>query len=122
MSDNESTRWMPAAAGILNIISGVLGLLGSLVFFFMGSFFNWIQDHYYTGPGTDNVPMAFWWAMALFLMVISIVALAGGILAVQRKQWTVSLFGGIAAILQGMNILGIIATVFLALSKKEFTS
>jgi hypothetical protein len=121
MAGNDSTGWMPAAGGILNIISGVFGILGSFVFIFISTFMNSF-DNFYTDPGIVDFPMALWWFAAAYLIITSIVALVGGIFAVQKKLWGLSLAGSIAAILQGGNILGIISTAFIALSKKEFKS
>jgi hypothetical protein len=52
-------------------------------------------------------------------MIIDAVAITGGIFAVQRKQWGWALRSGICAAVAS-RILGVIALIFIALSRKEF--
>jgi uncharacterized membrane protein HdeD (DUF308 family) len=128
MSENSSTQWMPTAGGILNIISGVFGIIGGIFLVFFAAFFrHFMQDYYwdYYGdynyyPGMEHIPVGFWWFLAIITIAIGILALIGGLFAIQRKNWGLALTGSICAILQGFNILGIISTVFIAMSRKEF--
>ena len=123
MTDNNSTRWMPTAGGVLNIISGGFGIIGSLFLVFFATFFrDFMRDYYWDFSYYGDIPAAFFWFTGILLAVLSIFALIGGIFAVQRKSWGLALTGSICAILQGINILGIISTIFIAMSKKEFTS
>jgi Na+-driven multidrug efflux pump len=112
---------MPTAGGVLNIISGAFGIIGSIFLFFFGAFMSAFREYYYD-PELYELPVAFWWIMGIFLIIVSVVALVGGIAAVQRRAWGLALAGSIAAILQGGNLLGIIAVIFIALSKNEFRS
>jgi hypothetical protein len=52
------------------------------------------------------------------LLVLGSVAIAGGVSALRRKSFGLSLVGGICAL--PSVILGILAVIFVALSKKEF--
>ncbi len=129
MADNNSgTRWMPTAGGVLNIISGIFGLISSIFLGFFASIFKaFIEDpdhwniDYQTYEALKDIPAGFWWFLVIVTAILSIVALIGGIFAVQRKGWGLALTGSICAILQN-GILGIISTIFVALSRKEFTS
>jgi len=56
---------------------------------------------------------------AVFMAVIGVLPLLGGIYSVQRRKWGFALAGSIIAIF-GTFLLGILATVFIALSKDEF--
>jgi ascorbate-specific PTS system EIIC-type component UlaA len=58
-------------------------------------------------------------AMGIPILLISVLALVGGIFGVQRKHWGWALAGSIAAIIAFLP-LGIASTVFTAQSKGEF--
>jgi uncharacterized BrkB/YihY/UPF0761 family membrane protein len=120
--------WMPMTAGILNIISGLLTLLGALgvliAIAYVSSasstqvFSNMMHDLDASGVGLNFV-ISILVIAAVFLVVIGVMPLIGGIYALQRKKWGLALAGSIAAVL-GSSVLGIAATVFIALSKDEF--
>jgi hypothetical protein len=59
---------------------------------------------------------------AIFLLIIGLLALLGGISALQRKRWGLALAGSIVGIFCNSAILGILSLIFLAMSKDEFTS
>ena len=56
---------------------------------------------------------------SILFMIIDAVAITGGIFAVQRKQWGWALRSGICAAVAS-RILGVIALIFIELSRKEF--
>ncbi len=111
--------WMPTAAGVLCIISAairlivVLGLIIAMII--TGEFL------IFTGLGfwlPLNV-MAVLWLITVPLAVTGVLALVGGIFALQRKRWGLALAGSIAAFLP-FGILGVIATIFTSLSRGDF--
>ena len=53
------------------------------------------------------------------LAILPVLALVGGIYAIQRKKWGLALAGSIAAFLP-FSLLGIASVVLIALSKNEF--
>ena len=53
------------------------------------------------------------------LIAMAALALMGGIFALQRKRWSLALAGSIVAILP-FSLLGLAATILVALSKNEF--
>ena len=55
----------------------------------------------------------------VFLFIVGIFPIIGGIYALQRKKWGLALAGSIVAIF-GSSIMGILATIFVALAKDEF--
>ena len=57
--------------------------------------------------------------LAIFLLIVSILAIVGGIYALRRKNWGMALTGSIAALVC-MAPLGIAAIVLVALSKEDF--
>ena len=115
--------WKPAVAGILEIVSGAVGLVAviglSIAIAVTGGF------HI---PGTENIPRfvpSLLTGIAITLAVFSLLSLVGGIFALQRKLWGLALAGSISAIFCSIPLLGglpvgITATIFIALSKKEF--
>ena len=107
----------PTTAGILNIIAGVLGLIWAICLFIgfgVVSGAIGIPTGYIPGfvPGIVL-------SMAIPATVIAILALVGGIFAMQRKQWGWALAGSIAAIFAFLP-LGIPAIILTAQSKNEF--
>jgi hypothetical protein len=115
-------RWMPTAGGVLSIVAGSLGLVGSI---FLAVFSNIIGS----AVLHDFFPSSVWqhwgWPLvvagifSLVSIVIDILAIVGGIFAIQRKHWSWALAGGICAIIAS-RIIGIVGLVFIAISRKEF--
>ena len=106
----------PVIGGILTIVSGALGMLG------IASYAIGLGD---TGSGFGKGDMPPFVPSIIFgipipAVIIAILAIVGGILAVQRKRWRWSLTGSIAAALS-LILLGIPAVVLIALSKDEFS-
>ena len=110
MADKKT--WMPTAAGILDIIAGSFGLILALMLIFMGGVMRFVPD----------VP-SFMWALFMGLAgpfaIIGILAIVGGVYALQRKIWGLALAGSIAAFFPSWP-LGVAAIVFTILSKNEF--
>lgn len=107
----------PKVAGVLNIISGVLGIIWAICLFIgFGVVSGAIGIP--TGYIPEFVP-GMVLGMAIPTLIIAILALAGGIFAVQRKQWGWTLAGSIAAIVVFLP-LGIASTILSAQSKNEF--
>jgi len=122
--------WKPTAAGILNIVAGVVGLIAVLgliiAIIVVGSSFMFWQAIPEIAPGV-NAPFvqSILLIIAIPLAIVSILALVGGVYALQRKIWGLALAGSIASILASIPLLGglpvgITATVLMALSKDEF--
>jgi len=107
----------PTVAGILAIISGVLGLIGAICMF-IGFGVTSGALGIPTGYIPEFVPSLVL-GMAIPSLLIAILALVGGIYAVQRKRWGWALAGSIAAILAFLP-LGIPSLIFAAQSKDEF--
>jgi len=115
--------WKPVAAGILNIISGAVGLIAVL-----GLIIAILVTGGFAIPGTEAVPIfvpSLLTGIAVPLAIFSMLCLAGGIYAIQRKLWGLALAGSIAAIFASIPLLGglpvgITATILTALSKNEF--
>jgi len=112
---------MPTAGGALLVIAGILGII------------MWAQMAVAGGEVTQlpGVPadMADMMAGAIIAcgvigIILSIIALLGGVMALQRKKWGIALAGSILGLftlgyLIG-SILSLIALILIAISRKEF--
>ena len=113
----EKTK-KPTVAGIFNIITGALGIIGAIAMFIGFS----IVSGGWGIPGMEAIPgfvPGIILGTAISSLPIAVLALVGGIFAVQRKQWGWALAGSIAAIFS-LIILGIPAVILVAISKNEF--
>jgi hypothetical protein len=126
MASNGSDRGgLLTAGGILSIIGGALEIIGGLIMvvlpigirillrlallpFHPGGWF----EHIIT-----VVPI---WLIIVGgpLLALGIVAIVGGVSALRRKSFGLSLAGAICAL--PSHILGILAIIFVSLSKREF--
>lgn len=100
--------WKPVAGGVLAIASGCLTLLIVLA----AMAFMIVPASRMSALGVG--------VLGLVFIVLSIVAIVGGIFAIQRRHWGMSLAGAICAIISPWSLLGIVATVFIAISREEF--
>jgi hypothetical protein len=115
--------WKPVVAGVLDIVSGAVGLIAVL-----GLIIAILVTGGCAIPGTENVPLfvpSLLTGIAVPLAIFSLLSLAGGIYALQRKLWGLALAGSIAAIFASIPLLGglpvgITATILTALSRNEF--
>ena len=108
----------PTVAGIFNIITGALGIIGAIsIFVGFGVVTGALGIP--TGYIPEFVP-GIVLGTGIFTLIVAVLALIGGIFAVQRKQWGWALAGSIAAIFS-LIILGIPAVILVAISKNEFT-
>jgi len=115
--------WKPTVAGILDIVSGSVGLIAvSGLIIAIG-----VTGGFYI-PGAEQIPKfvpSLLTGIAVPLAILSILSLVGGIYAVQRKKWGLVLAGSISAIFASIPLLGglpvgITATVLTTFSKNEF--
>lgn len=112
MTDEKT--WMPLVAGICTIVAAALKIL-TAVGIAIGITFMRIRPFASFGVYETAVLTA----IMVPFFILGIVALIGGICAIRRKSWGMSLAGAIAAFLPS-SILGILAIIFIALSKNEF--
>jgi hypothetical protein len=115
-------RWMPTAGGVISIVAGSLGLVGSI---FLLVFSNVVGSdvvrQFYPSSVWQNWgwPVVIVGIAAVLFIIIDLLAIVGGIFAVLRRNWGWALAGGICAVLAS-RLLGIFGLVFIALSRKEF--
>jgi len=113
--------WKPTVAGILDIVAGsfglILGLLVVLGFAAFAIFSRSDTTYLQQLPGAITASVLI--TLAIVSLIISILAIVGGVYALKRKNWGLALAGSIAAFF-GSSPLGIAAIVLTALSKNEF--
>lgn len=101
---------LSAIAGILDIVSGILGLVTGIGFFIF----------LILVPLDVDIPYGLIFIPSLLLTAVAgVLAIVGGAYALKRKNWGMALVGAVAAAL-GMGVLGIAALVLTALSRDEF--
>ena len=111
---NEEHTWMPLTAGILTIISAAIKLLTALGIIIGFSVYT-TRPQFSIGISETTILIG----IMIPFLVLGIVALIGGICAIRRKMWGMALAGSIAAFLP-TSILGVLAIIFVAISKNEF--
>jgi len=105
-------KWEPRVAGILDIISGVLAIIGYVVLVNFGSFSVFIKDI----PVSSRYIM---FGISEVLAISGLIAIVGGIFALNRRAWTMALVGSIAALFVSA-LPGIAAVILTAISRKDF--
>ena len=70
-------------------------------------------------PGIEFLPYRFFVVVAVPVILLAMLTIAGGVLAIQRKIWSLALAGAIIADLFSW-FMGIPAVILTALSKDEF--
>ena len=110
---------MPIIAGVINIISGILTLIGFSLFFIfsIASSISVIELN-----GCDlgvDIASGILFFISSFLLIIGILSIFGGICALQRRKWGWALTGSICALIIEFP-LGIVSIILVALSKDEF--
>jgi hypothetical protein len=125
MASNGSKGGLLTAGGILSIVAGAFEVIGGVIIailtigirilpmlgrlpFHLGDWFERIIPVLPTWLIIVGVP----------LLALGIVAIVGGVSAIRRKSFGLSLAGAICAL--PSHILGILAVIFVSLSKKEF--
>ena len=101
--------WKPTTAGTLNIISGCFGIVGGVYIANVGGL-EW---------DLPALVVAIVGVVGISRIVLGVIALIGGIFARRRKLWELALAGSILAILCAPP-LGVLSTIFVSMSKKEF--
>jgi hypothetical protein len=114
-----NTKWMPAVAGILDIITGVLSLAVTLILALVAGIF--FQSSYDSYSGQEFSAVVIWLVIFLPFFIISLLAIIGGIFALKKKVWGLALAGSICSILTIWGwFMGIASVIFVSLSHCEF--
>ena len=113
----ENKTRKPTAAGILCIIAGATGLIGGIVL----TVLDLVTGRIPLDPLVPKVfgEVAIVIVLSIPLIILGIVAIAGGIYALKRKKWGLSLAGSICSLIC-VFFLGIPAVIFMISVKGEF--
>jgi hypothetical protein len=116
MESNKAT-----VAGILDITAGIFGLVGGIPLLLLAlggaAVLGMVPE-----PEANRLaflPMALFLPLALLGFISGFIAIIGGISAINRRRWGLSVAGAIAAIF-GFFPVGIAAVVFTILAEPEF--
>lgn len=109
----------PIIAGSLIMFSGGVSLIGFIGLLIASIALGWTAADV-TGwlPGM-NIAMSILIILCVLFLVTGMLALLGGIYAVQRKKWGWALVGSICALVPTF-VLGLAAIMLITLSKDEF--
>jgi hypothetical protein len=116
MESNKGTL-----AGILDITAGVIGCVGAIplaILAFGGAAVLGMVPE----PEANRLamlPLALFLPLAVFGFVAGLVAIFGGVAALNRRRWGLAVAGAIAAIF-GFFPVGIAAVIFTILAEPEF--
>ncbi len=132
-NDNNRSRLL-TAGGILSIVAGIFQINNGVVlmayFLTSGSmrpdwaiipFLPGLWFHYWEIliPFIEGWrPSISFFIMGLSILVLGILAVVGGISAIRRKRFGLSLAGAISVLVSGL--FGILAVIFITLGKREF--
>lgn len=110
---------MPIIAGVINIVSGVLTLIGFSLFFIF-SIVTSISAFEFDGCdlGVEGASVVLF-LISSFLLVLGILSVFGGINALQRRKWGWALASSVCALIIKFP-LGIVSIILIALSRNEF--
>ena len=101
--------WKGTTAGILTIIGGICGIaIGAIVATVGSAFMLGI-------PGLEMIA-----GIGGGMIATGVIALIGGIFALRRKAWGFALAGAILALFPIIP-LGVLAIIFVAMGKNEFS-
>jgi hypothetical protein len=116
MDSNKAT-----VAGILDITAGIFGFVGGVPLLVLAlggaAVLGMVPE-----PEANRVaflPLALFLPLAVFCFVAGLVAIFGGVAAINRRSWGMAVAGSIAAVF-GFFPLGIGAIIFTILAEPEF--
>ncbi|MFC2071363.1 hypothetical protein ACFLUU_01410 [Chloroflexota bacterium] len=114
--------------GILSTLSGVMGFVWLTIILFSAfsivAMFGLHNLAYRSSPlplESFTGVIVFYLALALFVTLISILGIVGGVYALKRKRWGLALAGAIAGTFTFFPC-GIPAIIFVTLAKQEFST
>jgi hypothetical protein len=101
--------WKSTTAGVLSLVAGVLAIIFA---------FAMLGRHEVITLGIAHAGR--WRVVGIFVLLMGIMSIIGGIFALIRKAWGAALAGAITA-LYPWGIFGILAIIFVAMGKQEFS-
>ncbi|MGD8440135.1 MAG: hypothetical protein PVG53_06345 [Holophagae bacterium] len=116
MNGNKGT-----VAGILDIVAGVFGCVGAVPLLVFGLGGTAVLS---AVPDADAnrvafLPLALFVPLAVLGLLTGLVAVVGGVSALNRRRWGLAVAGAVAAVF-GFFPVGIAAVIFTILAEPEF--
>jgi len=108
LQNQPVNSWKSITAGVLSILAGLLAILLALMMF---------HRHEVIGLLSRG---GRWRVVGMFALLMGIMSIIGGIFALMRKAWGAALAGAITA-LYPWGVFGIMAIIFVAMGKQEFS-
>jgi hypothetical protein len=112
--------------GILSIVAGGLGCLGSAGFVLLAILFSifatgdvYYHDYYNSPDFTFNILGVVYAIIGVIGILVSVLAIVGGVYGLKKKHWGLALAGAIAGIFTFFPC-GVVAVIFTAMGKPEF--
>ena len=109
-------------AGILDIVCGAIGMVGGLYFVILSSVFRAIHQNL----GVSDVVIqqveqfiSSIIAVPFVMVFIGIIAIIGGVYALQRRIWSLALAGSVVAFIL-FPVFGLFSIIFTVLAREEF--
>jgi len=122
---DEGRGGLLSAGGILSIIVGAFeviagGIMVALISLCIPLRLSCLPFHPHFGGACSMADIPIWWVITGgLLVVLGIIAIVGGFSAIRRKSFGLSLAGAICALIP-LNLLGLLAVIFVSLGKREF--
>ena len=114
MASNGSDRgWLLSAGGGCSIWAGIPLIISGVAL---------VVSAEYPSGISYLVSLVFPTYMGVPLIVLGIIAIVGGVSAMRRKSFGLSLAGAICGLPSFFWILAILAVIFVALGKREFSA
>ncbi len=124
VSNGNDRGGLLSAGGVLSIVVGAFEVIAGGMMVALVSLGIPLRLCFFNPPGVWHehswavVPI---WPMIMggLLLVLGIIAIVGGFSAIRRKSFSLSLAGAICALIP-LNLLGLLAVIFVSLGKREF--
>jgi hypothetical protein len=114
--------WKPIMAGILDIVGGAIGMVGGLYLVAMASLFRVLHEFVRLDPSIiDKIEQTISsiFAVPFVVVIIGIIAIIGGVYALQRRIWPLALAGSICSCIV-FPFFGLPSIIITALARDEF--
>ncbi len=115
--------WKPIMAGILDIISGAIGMVGGVYFVVLSSVFRAMHEVMGMDPALiqqTEIIISRLFAVPFVLVFIGIISIIGGVYALQRRIWAFALAGAITSCIV-FPFFGLPAIILTGLAQEEFS-
>lgn len=100
----------------LPVVGGVLMLIGSLIYIVVGGI---VAAGSTVALGVTLGESAWGVACGLLILLVGVISLLGGVFAIQKKYWVITIIGGIFVI---PTIIGLVGLILVAVSREAFES